>query len=190
MVKFLETKYTFHPIFLFMYQSNFSGSIIFCEYVFARDASRMRPGQEIWTMRQGILRHFRAWQNACSKTLFILRAGDVSPFHLDARLIIQNVAYIFDKIFKDYENFGIGQKCRGRWQIFFPQGHWMLRVGVFWKFCFRRIQNIGGCDPVRKNVILIIHIYRVIFSCSFSLCHPYQTLEVYQQLGVLLNVFL
>ena len=47
MVKFLETKYTFHPIFLFMYQSDFSGSIGFCEYVFARDASRMKPGQEI-----------------------------------------------------------------------------------------------------------------------------------------------
>ena len=53
-----------------------------------RGASRMRAGQGIWILRQGILDLYEAFsgQIACSKTLFLLRAGDVSPLPLDARL--------------------------------------------------------------------------------------------------------
>ena len=52
--------------------------------LWVRGASRMRAGQGIWILRQGILGHFRPFevfsgQMACSKTLFLLRAGDVSP---------------------------------------------------------------------------------------------------------------
>ena len=118
----------------------------------------MRAGQGIRILRQGIFVQFRPYkafsgQMACSRTLFILRAGDVSFSSppLDARLVWMNVM-ILDRCWTQIVQVRNLARC---WLVEIRKDLRILSLNCIpWLFCLNWIKS--KIARVKKKVVFKI----------------------------------